>query len=54
MFIKKRKMINQPSGYEEITDPAKDEEEQEVYSSGDASEDSPIIPDSNKEGVKYL
>ena len=57
MFIKKRKMINQASGYEKITDPTEDEKKQEVYSpdsSRDASEDSPIVPDINKEGVKYL
>jgi len=56
MFIKNRKLVNRASGYEEITDP-EDEGGEEQYSpdsSSDLPEDSPVIPDSNKEGPKYV
>ena len=56
MFKKKRKMVNQADGYDKITD-TEDEIQEEPYSpdsSGDAPEDSPIIPEYNKEGTKYV
>ena len=44
MFKKKRLMVNNASEYERITDNEEEKEHCSSSSSGDVSEDSPIIP----------
>ena len=44
MFKKKRLMVSKASEYERITDNEEEKEQYSPSSSGDVSEDSPIIP----------
>ena len=44
MFKKKRLMVNKASKYERIRDNEEEKEPYSPFSSGDVSEDSPIVP----------